>query len=144
MMVCHDHDPGMYNQGQNQSHDIYKNLLWGQGPMEGNLNFFLVVQKSKLCVIASLCQILAVDMLRNLDKLFTELNIKDGQSVLLFWSSHIGTFHTFDLQPPILSEFSGVNRPRVHVTVGWWISQMINVFKQMLLSCTLKYLLLKG
>lgn len=30
-MVCNDHDPGMYNQGRGQSHDIYKNLLGGGG-----------------------------------------------------------------------------------------------------------------
>lgn len=30
-MVCNDHDPGMYNQGCGQSHDIYNNLLGGGG-----------------------------------------------------------------------------------------------------------------
>lgn len=45
-MVCNDHDPGMYNQGRGQSHDIYKNLLGGGGgreAMEGNINDFCVV-----------------------------------------------------------------------------------------------------
>lgn len=42
-MVCNDHDPGMYNQGCGQSHDIYNNLLGGGGgTMEGNINIFVL------------------------------------------------------------------------------------------------------